>query len=149
MSLTVYLSTPTELRTKPAEIYIRECGTTRLISRSEWDAKFPGTTPLVLEDEHGSTEVFSSNITHNLGRMAKECEIYEHLWRPEEIGITRARELIGALGQGLTKLLADPKHYSSFNSPNGWGVYEHFVSFVKNYLEACIENPDAEVRVSR
>lgn len=36
------------------------------------------------------TEVCALNITHNLGRMAKEAGIYQHLWRPEEIGVTKA-----------------------------------------------------------
>ena len=26
--------------------------------------------------------------------MAKEADIYQHLWRPDEIGITKAAELI-------------------------------------------------------
>ena len=33
---------------------------------------------------------YSANITHNLGKMAEEAGIYKHLWRPEEIGITKA-----------------------------------------------------------
>lgn len=95
------------------------------------------------------TEVYWANITHNLNRMADEAGIYEALWRPEEIGITKAGELIEPLSIGLEKLKADPEHYEQFNSPNGWGTYEHFVPFVEKYLEACKENPDADVNVSR
>lgn len=94
-------------------------------------------------------EVYSSNITHNLGAMAKEAGIYMHLWRPEEIGITKAEQLIAPLTEGLAKLKADPAHYSTFNAPNKWGLYEHFVPFVEQYLAACVENPDAEVTVWR
>lgn len=32
------------------------------------------------------TEVFSANITHNLGEMADKAGIYKACWRPEEIG---------------------------------------------------------------
>ena len=39
-------------------------------------------------------EGYSSNITHNLGAMAREAGIYEACWRPEEIGITKAAQLI-------------------------------------------------------
>jgi hypothetical protein len=95
------------------------------------------------------TEVYGRNITHNLNKMAMEAGIYEALWRPEEIGIVRADQLIEPLTVGLDKLKADPEHYQKFNAPNGWGMYEHFVPFVEDYLEACKENPDAEVNVSR
>lgn len=30
-----------------------------------------------------------------------------------------------------------------------WGHYEGLVSFVERYLNACIENPEAIVKVSR
>jgi hypothetical protein len=95
------------------------------------------------------TDIYSANITHNLNKMAGAAGIYKHLWRPEEIGITHARQLIGPLTEGLAKLQADPEHYKKFDSPNGWGKYEHFVPFVAGYLAACEENPDAEIRISR
>lgn len=93
--------------------------------------------------------VYSSNITHNLTKMAKEAGIYWHLWHPEDIGITKAHELIEPLTLGLATLKADPERFEKFNSPNGWGMYEHFVPFVEKYLNACIEHPDADVSVSR
>ena len=40
------------------------------------------------------TEVYSANITHNLGLMAEEAGIYQPLWRPEELGIKTAAGLI-------------------------------------------------------
>jgi len=95
------------------------------------------------------TEVYSRNITHNLNKMAEAAGIYMHLWRPEEIGIEKAEQLIAPLTEGLEKLKAEPEHYKQFNAPNGWGMYEHFVPFVEDYLEACVGNPDAEVRAHR
>jgi len=35
------------------------------------------------------------------------------------------------------------------NPKNGWGDYEGLVRFVKEYLKACIDYPDAEIKVSR
>jgi len=124
----------------------------------------------------GST-VYSANITHNLGRMASEAVIYYALWRPDEMldpqaaDVIRkledekrwddAREvrkllptplaahLIEPLRAGLALLESDPQRFKSFNSPNGWGIYEHFVPFVRKYLDACIEHPTATVSVSR
>lgn len=95
------------------------------------------------------TEVYTSNITHNLGKMARAAGIYEHLWRPEEIGVTKAAQLIEPLEQGLQRLRADPAKFSEYNAPNGWGTYKHFVPFVAGYLEACKADPDADVEVSR
>jgi len=90
-----------------------------------------------------------SNITHNLGAMAEAAGIYDACWRPEEVGITKARELIPYLRAGLEKLISAPGKFKVFNAPNGWGLYEHFVSWVKAYLAACEEYPDADVQVSR
>ena len=95
------------------------------------------------------TEVYWANITHNLGRMAEAAGIYKHLWRPEEIGITTANQLIEPLTTGLALLESDPPRFRQYNAENGWGTYEHFVPFVRKYLAACIENPDATIRVSR
>jgi hypothetical protein len=95
------------------------------------------------------TEVYKANITHNLNRMAKEADIYEHLWRPEEILIGEASQLIKPLEEGLELLRSDPERFMKFDAPNGWGVYQNFVKFVREYLEACRESPNAKVRVSR
>jgi len=94
-------------------------------------------------------EVFTANITHNLNRMAKEAGIYQHLWRPEELGITKAAELVTPLAEGLARLKQAPEKYKTLNPENGWGNYECLVEFVKKYLQACIDNPSADVEVSR
>lgn len=94
------------------------------------------------------TEVYSSNITHNLGNMADEAGIHKHLWRPDEVGITTAGQLIEPLRVGLALLKSDPGRFEAFNAPNGWGTYKQFVPFVEAYLRACEEFPDAEVSVS-
>jgi hypothetical protein len=95
------------------------------------------------------TEIYTDNITHNLNKMAMAADIYYPLWRPEEIGITHAHQLIPILEEGLTKLQADPEKYEKFNPANGWGSYVGLKVFVREYLEACRANPDAEVEVSR
>lgn len=95
------------------------------------------------------TEVFTANITHNLNRMAKEAGIYEALWRPEEINVSTADELIPYLIDGLKNLQEDPNHYRQFDAPNGWGTYDTLVRFVSEYLNACIQNKDATIGVCR
>lgn len=94
-------------------------------------------------------DLYSANITHNLGEMASKAGIYYALWRPEEKGYVLAGHLVRDLTRGLRRLKASPKHYSKFNSENGWGMYEHFVPFVEEYLNACKKYPDAKIEVSR
>jgi hypothetical protein len=94
-------------------------------------------------------EVHSDNITHNLAPMAEEAGIYEHLWRPEEIGITTAQQLIEPLSKGLALLKSDPERFRALNPENGWGSYDGLVSFVQRYLTACSIDPDAKVEASR
>ena len=101
-----------------------------------------------LENETGE-EVYSRNITHNLGRMAEEAGIYMHLWRPDENGITHARQIIEPLAAGVALLATQKARFERFNAPNGGGLWEHFLPFCADYLQACRDNPDALVKVSR
>lgn len=114
-------------------------------------------------------QVYWANITHNLNTMAGEAGIYEALWRPhrlkegynisendhqaewkfEEENTTLAKDIIPLLEKGLSDLKTRPEYFEKFNSPNGWGMYEHFVPFVEKYLEACKKYPDAIIEVSR
>jgi len=94
-------------------------------------------------------EVFDKNITHNLTPMAVAAGIYKHLWRPEELGITKGEQLIDPLRKALNELRENPEKYEAHAPANGWGTYEGLISFVKAYLMACIEYPDADIEVSR
>ena len=81
--------------------------------------------------------------------MANAAGIYEACWRPEEIGVTKAAQLIPLLREGLTRLLSHREHFEQFDAKNGWGTYKHFVPWVQQYLCACEEYPEADVSVSR
>jgi len=102
------------------------------------------------------TSVYSGNITHNLGAMAgavvlsNGMTLYDVLWRPDEQqGLKFARDIVDLLDEGWNILLSDPEKYEQFNPENGWGSYEGLEKFVYNYRNACWDNPDAELRVSR
>jgi hypothetical protein len=92
---------------------------------------------------------YQSNITHNLGSMASAAGIYKHLWRPEEIGVTKARQLIEPLRVALDDLRERPDFFKEFNPENGWGTYEGFLSFVERYAAACEQYPNETVSVRR
>jgi hypothetical protein len=140
MSLDVYLEIEQEPTTKErAMALLRENGFNEQADFIEWR----------MDDDENRRRKYDANITHNLGAMAKAAGIYEACWRPEEIGITHARQLIEPLRKGLQLLQSDPARFEKFNAPNGWGMYEHFVPWVSQYLSACEEYPDAKVSVSR
>lgn len=93
--------------------------------------------------------VFEANITHNLGRMAKNCGVYYACWRPEEINCNKAKHILPTLKNGIEILKYDPVYYSQFNSPNGWGQYENFLPWLEEYAMACEIYPEATIEVSR
>jgi hypothetical protein len=93
--------------------------------------------------------VFSCNITHNLNKMAEEAGIYKHLWYPESIGMTKALDLIRPLTKAIELMEENPVRFRKLNPSNGWGTYEDLLNFVKQYLAACVEHPDADIGVSR
>lgn len=103
---------------------------------------------VMLTDATG-IEVYWANITHNLGEMAGQAGIYDCLWHPDEHGITHASQIIEPLAAGLARLEAERTHFEQFNAPNGWGLWKNFVPFCRKYLQACRDNPDAAVSVSR
>ena len=113
--------------------------------------------------------LYSSNITHNLGKMADEAGIYEALWRPyqlkegydipkddykaeweyEDANPVRAYEISPIIEKGLEDMKKRPKHYEKFNSSNGWGMYHNFVPWIEQYLEALKKHPESFVECDR
>ena len=71
-------------------------------------------------EESQPTEVYWRNITHNVGKMAAMAGLYDCCWRPDEHGITKAKQLIVPLAEGLTALLDDPARFKLANPENGW-----------------------------
>jgi len=104
---------------------------------------------LEYEEDGNDIEVFERNITHNLNTMADKAGIYKALWRPEEIEAKTAKDITPLLEKGLKKLKAKPDYFEKFNASNGWGMYEHFVPFVEECLDACKQYPNAKICVSR
>lgn len=153
MSLDVSLTIDTySKKEKTSGIFVRENGATVEITEEEYYKRFPDNgEPCKVAHDSGelTDEVFTANITHNLCGMADAAGIYKHLWRPEEIGITKAGQLIEALEKALADMKARPDYYEQFNAKNGWGKYIDFVPWIENYLNACKEYPEATIQVSR
>jgi hypothetical protein len=101
-----------------------------------------------LEDDFEEAKLSSLNITQNLNNMAKAVGLYEVLWKPEEIGISTAFQMIAPLEKGIEELVANPDKYKAFNPPNGYGSYEDFVGFCRSVLDSCHKYPDAVIEAS-
>jgi hypothetical protein len=150
MSLDVYLISEEKVKRVSSGIFIRENGCIKEISVEEWNNRFPNREPIKFSNKDTETnEVFHGNITHNLGEMAKEAGIYECLWRPDEVGIFLAKELIDPLRDSLHELKLNHEKYEKFNPKNGWGDYNGLVKFIEKYLDACYNYPDTKIEVSR
>lgn len=151
MSLDVYLELPGEpdFHEAGGRIFIRREGRQVEITREEWNELYPEREPATLVAAMDRNQVYSANITHNMTTMAEECGLYDPLWRPDENGLTHARQLIEPIAAGLDLLRSDRARFEEFNPANGWGSYEGLVEFAEDYLSACEQWPDAEVRTWR
>jgi len=81
--------------------------------------------------------------------MAEKAGIYQCLWCPEDIGISKASQLITPLATGLGKLEQSRDYFERFNPPNNYGSYDELVTWVRRYLAACKTWPDATVTVDK
>ena len=114
------------------------------------------------KENYGIETEWSANITHNLGNMAEhipvrlengvETTLYYICWRPEEIRPAinvNTDTILEGLLQGINYMLLHRKELLKYESPNGWGTYAGFMKFLLNYKQACEDNPDCEIEVSR
>jgi hypothetical protein len=108
---------------------------------------------------------YTSNVTHNLTKMASHAGLYNALWRPyryaqgyvpsddeydfETEQTIYARDIIHALEHGLEMLLEYPEHFMQYQPSNGWGSYEGLIGFTYEYLEACKNYPDSMIHTDR
>lgn len=155
MSLDIYLKTNDKTKidrnnSTDEIVPIRRNGRTVKITVEEWYKINPDIAPVIPSYVNViNDEIYSDNITHNLGRMADAAGLYEALWRPEENGLNKAYQLVPILSEGLNRLKSYPEAYKTLNPKNGWGDYNVLVTFVEKYLKACRENLDTNVSVCR
>jgi len=83
--------------------------------------------------------VYERRIMIESKTIAALAEIYDHLFCPEKLKISKASQLIKPLTLGLFKIKSDPDYYGAFYG------YEDFLSFLEEYLNACIKYPDATI----
>lgn len=100
-------------------------------------------------EEIDGNEVYSTNVTHNLGNMASEAGIYNYLWRAPENNINNAKQLILPLTKAIEDMELKPSLYDPLSAKNGWGTYEQFIPWLKELLQACKDYPNARIDTNR
>ena len=90
--------------------------------------------------------LFDANITHNLGEMFGEAGVYEILWHGDGM---RAGDVIQKLKDARDWMQLEPARFKKHDAPNGWGLYEHALSFIDTVIKGCEENPDGIIYCSR
>lgn len=149
LSITLYYNPDSDEELGPREKQVVAiCETAKEVGLSEWALD---DLQEWLEDRLGARlpreeVVFEANITHNLAPMAKEAGCYQEMWRPDEVGIKTASEVLPALQAAAERLRANPDHFRKLNPKNGWGSYEDLLVTITEYLKACKQYPDAFVR---
>lgn len=105
---------------------------------------------LIATDKDGNEfDVWDTNITHNLTEMADAANLYKVMWRPQEIGVSKASEAIPFLLDGIEKLINNRESLEELNPSNGWGSYEGLLNCTTEYLYVCKKHPSARIEVSR
>lgn len=91
---------------------------------------------------------FTSYLSHSAQSLAQAVGIYQHLMRPDELmdSPASARDLIPTLREGLARLEArrDQLRDAFVGAIN----YDLFVPWLREYLAACEQHPDAVARAS-
>lgn len=103
---------------------------------------------VALRNPGAEENCFLANITRNLAKMADAAGLFESLWEPIEHGMSKAKDLVEPLTIGLYALKTHPERFKQLNAANGWGTYDQFVPWVEEYIDACKNNPEAEIYVS-
>jgi|DEB0MinimDraft_10_1074344.scaffolds.fasta_scaffold92653_3 hypothetical protein len=101
------------------------------------------------QEIQGQYIVWHGNITHNLNVMADKAGIYMEVWRPNEIGVKKAFDIVSALGKAIKDLQTRPSYYRKYNPKNNWGSYETFLEFIKQYQFNCKKYPNSMIGVCR
>jgi hypothetical protein len=96
-----------------------------------------------------SETLFEAKITSNLSAIADAVGLHKALWCPDEIGVTRAWQLIQILDYGLKKLVSRKGELKQLEPSNGWGSCEQLIEVAQEYLDACTRFPESTIEVSR
>ena len=144
MSLDLYIKTKTPTHRKSSGIFTRVNGETfEILTLEDFHKYLPNCDDSQFKVyESDDEELWSGNITHNLGRMAEHIAtrnytLYELLWHPSESGFLYAnREYKYNIYNALKNMLLHRDELQQYNPENGWGSYDSLLHFVQSFAEA-------------
>ena len=90
--------------------------------------------------------IHSQNITHNLNKLWKALDCYDELYNSEG---KKAIEVLSKLEKAYKKVSENEGKYQEYNSPNGWGLVEHAIPWLKKLISAIQSNPNATIKISK
>ena len=153
MSLDLHIISPRPVIKHGTGVYVRENGQTlELKTMEEVRAHFPGKDlSHVQEFDYEDDCFWHGNITHNMGKMAREVPVegtnlslYDLLWHPEK----QAFNLAGApcyreyALRGYLYLRKHREELLPLNPDNGWGNYDLLLAFTEDFLLNLIRAGD-------
>lgn len=90
--------------------------------------------------------VYSGNMTHNVADMWREAGCYDALYNSEGMC---AETIKPFLQKALKAMVINKKGYETLNPENGWGDYQSAIEYLKEVLEACENNPEGIISISK
>lgn len=96
-------------------------------------------------------EVYQSNITFNLHRMFSNAFRYNGQLS-DSINFLdgmKAEDAAAHLGKAVERMKKYPDYFRQFDSPNGWGIYDHALPMLEEWLAACLEHPKTIVKIDK
>ena len=153
MSLDLHIISQEPVIKHGTGVYVRENGQTlELKTMEEVRAYFPGKDlSHIREFDYEDENFWHGNITHNMGKMAREVPVagtnlslYDLLWHPADHGFKLAgapyyREFVL---KGYLYLRTHRQELLPFNPDNGWGNYDLLFTFTEDYLLHLIRAGD-------
>lgn len=107
------------------------------------------------KEEFHEEDCWWGNITHDLGEIASHVPIgdttlYYVCWRPEEIGVETAGEILPLLVKGIQYMVEHRKELLKYEFSKSRGAYNDFMKFLLNYKQACEDNdPECKIYTDR
>lgn len=87
------------------------------------------------------------NITFNLGKMFSWAFGVEY-WVDEVEDILTDGVAVKLL-RAIMKMIEYKTEAETFDSPNGWGTYEHGLNFLIEFYQTCRKNPNCTIHIDK
>jgi hypothetical protein len=93
--------------------------------------------------------VYKTYVKRDIFQMADLVGVYSIIWKPNDYGINKASKLIPHLERAIEELEKNPDFFKALQPEEKWSTYENFLAWLKRYLSACRNYPDAEIHIDR